>query len=507
MGKNARALLINLLLALTAIVKALPGAAVIAALGWLTRYMGIITLESLNSGPFGLVAFLVPLFGLGFVLVFFVWGAYIAVEALKGWRENFQAFWPAGLRSGFPQRGASNRWPEVIQRTLVAGLMITVACLLPRLLPAVTDLQTQGLQAAVLLLALTVAWPVTHGQAVSSANMGARTFGLLALTAGLWTPTLWLQHRVPALVAAWPWWVVLSTVLIGGAMISLRMQEMKWVIDLRFRTVGVPDGDLNVRTIRINKQRVLVFRSAGKMYLATDSRAHVSGDTWTHERPERQRWRRRDILSCAQRLGAKPILMVYRGDLNAHRFPAETRLDLPYTVVFGDEHEIMDRIRELADMGSRVSSSPRSGTKRAIPSGLIQSDAGAQEAGLALERRSLAAARANLPAGWQMRQNVPLHTGGDADLELIRPDGRKFVIDIKLRRDDPQGNPKGTHAKTWPQLADQVTLAARQLGYEATPVLWQPEAPPRQRTASGRSQVLVLGGDVRTLYGALGRHP
>lgn len=122
--------------------------------------------------------------------------------------------------------------------------------------------------------------------------------------------------------------------------------------------------------------------------------------------------------------------------------------------------------------------------------------------GRAVEAQAVEELRRMLPAGWQMDTSVLLAQGGDADIVLRDPAGHIFVIDVKSRRDrmDLQ-KAKGDRAKSWQELHDQVTLAARQIDPGALGVLWQPRTDDAGFRVVG--ELLNVRGGAGTLLEAL----
>lgn len=114
------------------------------------------------------------------------------------------------------------------------------------------------------------------------------------------------------------------------------------------------------------------------------------------------------------------------------------------------------------------------------------------EFGLEVERQAIAALLKVLPGTWQVDTSVILVQGGDADIVLTSPLGRRYVVDVKARNDVPDLDENDPHRpKHWRDIHEQLMNASRQL--IAEPVVWQPRA---RRGASG------IFGEVRFVQGS-----
>jgi hypothetical protein len=126
--------------------------------------------------------------------------------------------------------------------------------------------------------------------------------------------------------------------------------------------------------------------------------------------------------------------------------------------------------------------------------------------GKRIEERAAASLRRILGDDAQVRHSVPVPTGGDADLVVDLPDGRRWVIEVKSNRsvrvDKRLFRPHQiVHARTGKRLdeADAFLQQARRnaevLGGQAA--LWFPAA---TRSSSGQvDQALVVAGSARYL--------
>lgn len=126
--------------------------------------------------------------------------------------------------------------------------------------------------------------------------------------------------------------------------------------------------------------------------------------------------------------------------------------------------------------------------------------------GKRIEERAAAELRRVFGGDAQVRHSVPVRTGGDADLVVDLPDGRRWVIEVKSNRSVRVakrlfGPSQIVHTRTGKRLedADGFLLQARRnaeaLGGQA--VLWFPSA---AGSSSGQvDQALVVAGSARYL--------
>lgn len=115
-----------------------------------------------------------------------------------------------------------------------------------------------------------------------------------------------------------------------------------------------------------------------------------------------------------------------------------------------------------------------------------------REFGREVEAQAIADLGRVLPPDWKVESGIVLAQGGDADLLLESPRGRRYVVDIKSRTDLPDLGEDDPHRpKHWRDVHEQLMNASRQL--LAEPVVWQPRA---RRGANG------IFGEVRFVQGS-----
>lgn len=128
--------------------------------------------------------------------------------------------------------------------------------------------------------------------------------------------------------------------------------------------------------------------------------------------------------------------------------------------------------------------------------------------GVKIEQKAIAGL--SLPSSWRIQPNLPVAGLGDADIYIVGPDGKSWVVEIKsyegarkasfsfFNKDEivrPNGKPFERNA------VKQVVAVAQAL--EASPVIWLPKAR-NQRPFKTRSGVVVVQGRAAQLERAIG---
>jgi len=387
-------------------------------------------------------------------------------------------------------------------------------------------------------------WPSPAGQPTSSANTGARYLGVTAMALSL----LPLPATLNRLNGHLPLRLTDALFFLGEGLLfgALVLHRLAWTTRAaRTRTPGERflngqgrTGPLRFSRVRVKglKEtrgkrgvrgqpgtaahpplgRVILARGPGAAYLTVvcQARPGAHPGMWEVDHPPLAN-RPGGLLEVAARLNAKPVMLAVPPRTQGP-YSHQSVLSLPYTVLFGTPDEQHAQLQELFSMHQRLQEqdvAPVAAVPAPAPeTGEEAARKAARQHGRDTERQATADVRAALPNDWKLRTGVVLSAGGDADLELTRPDGRVFVVEIKSRRDlpaRPGDDVPGPGRATWPDLADQARLAARQLG--GTPVLWQPLAPERSGSVTGTlpggAAVTVLGGSAAWLLARLSQHP
>jgi len=131
-----------------------------------------------------------------------------------------------------------------------------------------------------------------------------------------------------------------------------------------------------------------------------------------------------------------------------------------------------------------------------------------RQRGVKIEQKAIAGL--SLPPSWEIHPNRPVPGLGDADILILSPEGKSWVVEIKSYEGAKKApfsffatheivRPNGQRFERDP--IKQVQAVAKYL--EAKPVLWLPKARSRRRFET-RSGVLVVQGKPAQLEQAIG---